>query len=43
MVKNLPSDAGDAGSIPAQETKVPHAAGPLSPCAAPREKPMHCS
>ena len=29
MVKNLPSDAGDVGSIPGQETKIPHAAGHL--------------
>ena len=43
MVKNLPSDAGDAGLIPAQESKVPHAAGPLSPCTAPREKSSHRS
>ena len=25
VVKNLPSNAGDAGSIPGQETKIPHA------------------
>ena len=31
MVKNLPSNAGDAGSIPGQGTKIPHAAGQLSP------------
>ena len=24
VVKNLPSDAGDTGSIPGRETKVPH-------------------
>ena len=30
MVKNPPSDAGDAGSIPGQGTKIPHAAGQLS-------------
>ena len=33
MVKNLPYNAGDAGSIPAQGAKIPHAAGQLSPCA----------
>ena len=27
MVKNPPSKAGDAGSIPDGETKIPHAAG----------------
>ena len=31
VVKNLPSNAGDAGSIPGQGTKIPHAAGQLSP------------
>ena len=25
MVENLPCNAGDAGSIPVQETKIPHA------------------
>ena len=30
MVKNLPSNAGDVGSIPAQGTKIPHATGQLS-------------
>ena len=25
MVKNLPSNAGDAGLIPGQVTKIPHA------------------
>ena len=40
MVKNLPSNAGDAGSIPGQRTKIPHAEEQLtpattkSPCAA---------
>ena len=33
MVKNLPSNAGDVGSIPSQGTKIPHATGQLSPCA----------
>ena len=31
VVKNLPSKAGDAGSIPGQGTKIPHGAGQLSP------------
>ena len=30
MVKNPPSNAGDAGLIPGQGTKVPHATGQLS-------------
>ena len=33
MVKNLPYDAGDVGSIPGQGTKILHAAGQLSLCA----------
>ena len=32
-VKNPPSNAGDTGLIPRQGTKIPHAAGQLSPCA----------
>ena len=31
VVKNLPSNAGDASSIPGRGTKIPHAAGQLSP------------
>ena len=31
MVKNLPSNTGDAGAIPGRGTKIPHAAGQLSP------------
>ena len=31
MVKNPPSDAGDAGSIPGQGTKIPQVMGQLSP------------
>ena len=31
LVKNPPSNAGDAGSIPGQGTKIPHARGQLSP------------
>ena len=31
VVKNPPSNAGDASSIPGWRTKIPHAAGQLSP------------
>ena len=31
VVKNPPSNAGGPGSIPGQGTKIPHAAGQLSP------------
>ena len=31
VVKNPPSIAGDVGSIPGRGTKIPHAAGQLSP------------
>ena len=31
VVKNPPSNAGDTGSIPDGGTKIPHAAGQLSP------------
>ena len=40
VVKNPPSNAGDAGSIPGQGTKIPHAAGQLGPRAATTE-PAH--
>ena len=50
MVKNLPSRAGDLGSVPAQGTKIPQVTWQLSPRAATREKPdghneepMHCN
>ena len=33
MVKNLPSNAGNVGSIPGQGAEIPHAAGQLSLCA----------
>ena len=33
VVKNMPYNAGDAGLIPGQGTKIPHAAGQLSPSA----------
>ena len=41
VVKNTPSNAGDAGSIPGQRTKIPHATGQLSLCATTTE-PTHC-
>ena len=31
VVKNLPSNTGDSGSIPGRGTKIPHAAGQLRP------------
>ena len=31
VVKNLPSGAGDVGSIPGQGPKIPHASGQLNP------------
>ena len=36
-VKNLPSSAGDVGSISVWENKTPYTAGLLSPCAKTRE------
>ena len=41
VVKNPPCDAGALGSIPCCRTKIPHAAGQLSPHAKAREKPAH--
>ena len=32
VVKNPPSYAGNTGSVPGQETKIPRAAGQPSPC-----------
>ena len=37
MVKNLPVNAGDMGSIPGPETQIPHVLGQLNPCAATTE------
>ena len=31
VVENLPANAGNVGSIPSWRTKIPHAAGQLSP------------
>ena len=36
MVKNMPSNAGDVGSLPGRGTKIPHNAGQLSPRATTR-------
>ena len=41
VVENLPSNAGDTSLIPGQETKIPHAAGQLSPFATAREPVCH--
>ena len=40
VVGNLPSSAANAGSIPGQGIKIPHAPRLLSPCTA--TKPMYC-
>ena len=37
MVKSLPSNAGDWGSVPGQGTKIPHASGQISLCASTTE------
>ena len=37
MVRKLPSNSGDAVSIPGQGTQVPHATGQISRCATTRE------
>ena len=42
MVKNLPCNVGDMGSIPGGGTKIPHAVGQQNPCIATREL-AHCS
>ena len=42
VVKNPSCNAEDAGSIPGQGNKIPHAAGQLSPCATTRE-PVCCN
>ena len=41
VVKNLPRNAGDAGSIPGQRGKIPHAAEQLSPDATTTEPECH--
>ena len=42
MVKNLPSKAGEVGSIPSQGPKIPHAMGELS-WSNPTRKPACCN
>ena len=41
VIKNLPLNAGDLGSIPGQGTKIPHALEQLSPHGQQLES-MHC-
>ena len=41
MVKNPPVGAGDSGSIPAPETKIPRVSGQLSSCATAAETWVH--
>ena len=41
MVKNLPSNAGDGGSIPGQGTKILHVLEQLRPHATARESVHH--
>ena len=41
VVKNPPSNAGDAGSITGRGTKIPRATGQLSPCTATTEPAGH--
>ena len=41
VVKNPPFEAGNAGLIPAWGTKIPHAAGQLSPSATTTEPASH--
>ena len=42
VVKNLPCNASDVGSIPRQGTRIPHAVGQVSPCNAATE-PACCN
>ena len=41
VVENPPSNAGDTGLIPGRGTKIPHAAGQLSPCSTTKEPACH--
>ena len=41
VVKNLPFNAADMGSIPRRETKIPRALEKLTPCAAKFEAVGH--
>ena len=40
VVKNLPTNAGDVGLIPGQETKISHVSGQLSLHTTTRKKPV---
>ena len=42
VVKNLPCNAGDKGSIPGWGNKIPQAMEQLNPCATNRES-IHCN
>ena len=41
MVKNLPCNAGDLGSIPGGGIKIPHAVGQLNACTETTEPMCH--
>jgi len=41
VVKNLPCNAGDLGSIPGGGIKIPHAVGQLNPCTETTEPMCH--
>ena len=43
VVKNPPSNAGDSGLIPGRGTKIPHAAGQLSPRTPQLERSPHAA
>ena len=40
MAKSLPSNAGDTGLVPGEETKIPHVVGQLSQLAPTRESTL---
>ena len=40
VIKNLPCNAGDVGSIPGRRTKIPHATKKLILCASMTETPV---
>ena len=41
VVKSLPFNAGDMGSIPGQRSKIPHALGQISLCTPTKEPTSH--
>ena len=43
VVKNLPPNAGEVGSIPGRGTKIPQATGQLSRSTTTGEKPVRCN